>query len=149
MWSQSCILGLFFFLNFFAVTSHHFVEPLVLSVSDLPVSFKARVDPSSPALCSHLCIMILLRGNSEFPSLLHLGMVRLLLEWPPNVTSEITDRGQIRTEDLAVQSQMLYELSYPGQPYFRIIGVWIDTYVFYQSILQKKTWIWSLCVAKM
>ena len=29
-----------------------------------------------------------------------------------------------------------------------IIGVWIDTYVFYQSVLQKKTWIWSLCVAK-
>ena len=28
------------------------------------------------------------------------------------------------------------------------IGVWIDTYVFYQSVLQKKTWIWSLCVAK-
>ena len=30
-----------------------------------------------------------------------------------------------------------------------LIGVWIDTYVFYQSVLQKKTWIWSLCVAKM
>ena len=30
-----------------------------------------------------------------------------------------------------------------------IIGAWIDTYVFYQSVLQKKTWIWSLCVAKM
>ena len=29
-----------------------------------------------------------------------------------------------------------------------IIGVWTDTYVFYQSVLQKKTWIWSLCVAK-
>ena len=29
-----------------------------------------------------------------------------------------------------------------------LIGVWIDTYVFYQSVLQKKTWIWSLCVAK-
>ena len=29
-----------------------------------------------------------------------------------------------------------------------VIGVWIDTYVFYQSVLQKKTWIWSLCVAK-
>ena len=31
---------------------------------------------------------------------------------------------------------------------FVLIGVWIDTYVFYQSVLQKKTWIWSLCVAK-
>ena len=30
----------------------------------------------------------------------------------------------------------------------KLIGVWIDTYVFYQSVLQKKTWIWSLCVAK-
>ena len=29
---------------------------------------KARVDPSSVALCSHLCVMIL-RVNSEFPGL--------------------------------------------------------------------------------
>ena len=32
--------------------------------------------------------------------------------------------------------------------FIQFIGVWIDTYVFYQSVLQKKTWIWSLCVAK-
>ena len=31
-----------------------------------------------------------------------------------------------------------------------MIGVWIDTYVFYQNILEKKTYesqIWSLCIA--
>ena len=34
----------------------------------LPVGFKTRVDPSSPAICSHLHIMIL-RDNSEYPGL--------------------------------------------------------------------------------
>ena len=34
----------------------------------LPLGFKARVDPSSPTLCSCLCVMIL-RVNSEFPGL--------------------------------------------------------------------------------
>ena len=29
-----------------------------------------------------------------------------------------------------------------------LIGVWIDTYVFYQSILQKKDLFWSLWIAK-
>ena len=50
----------------------------------MPMGVKARVDASSPALCSHLCVIIL-RVNSEFPGLglvpiLHFGMVRLLLE---------------------------------------------------------------------
>ena len=27
-----------------------------------------------------------------------------------------------------------------------VIGVWIDTYVFYQSVLQKKTWIANLVI---
>ena len=34
---------------------------------------------------------------------------------------------------------------------FDFIGVCIDTYVFYQSILEKKTYesqIWSVCIAK-
>ena len=35
----------------------------------LPVGFKARVAPSSPALCSRLHVMILLRVNSEFPGI--------------------------------------------------------------------------------
>ena len=59
-----------FFLQIFPVTSHHFVEPLLLCFRlrlTLPMGFKARVDPSSPALCSRLHIMILLRVNSEFP----------------------------------------------------------------------------------
>ena len=54
------------------------MEPLVLSVSDFGW------------LYSHLHVMILLRVNSEFPGQdlvpsLHLGMVRLPLEWPPYV----------------------------------------------------------------
>ena len=65
----------------------------------LSMDFKARVDLSSPALCSHLRIMIL-RVNSEFPGqglvpVLHLDMVRLLLEWLPNVTSR-TGRGRFK-----------------------------------------------------
>ena len=40
------------------------------------------------------------------------------------------------------------ELNMKHKQMVTIIGVWIDTYVFYQSVLQKKTWIWSLCVRK-
>ena len=47
--------------------------------------------------------------------ILHLGTVRLPLEWPPNVTSGITGRGKIQTQDLMAQSLTLYRLSYPGQ----------------------------------
>ena len=79
------------FLNFFAVTSHHFVEALVFSVSDfgwLPMCFKARVDLSLPTLCSYLHIMILLRVNSQFPSLdlvpiLHLGILWIWIQFYP------------------------------------------------------------------
>ena len=75
----------------------------------LPMDFKARVDPSLPALCSHLHVMIL-RVNSEFPGLglvpvLHLDMMRLLLEWLPHVTSK------------EAQSLTLHRLSYPGRQY--------------------------------
>ena len=45
-------------------------------------------------------------------SILHLGMVRLLLEWLPNVTSGITGRGKIRTQDLVAQSPTLYRLNF-------------------------------------
>ena len=50
----------FFFKFSFAVTSHHFVESLVLSVLDqmtLPMGFKARVDAPSPVLYSHFHVM--------------------------------------------------------------------------------------------
>ena len=48
------------------------------------MGFKARMDPSSPELCSRLHTMIL-RVNSEFPvPILHLATVRLPLEWPPS-----------------------------------------------------------------
>ena len=47
--------------------------------------------------------------------ILHLGMVRLPLEWPPSVTSGITGRGRIWTQDLAAQSPKLYWLGYPGR----------------------------------
>ena len=36
--------------------------------------------------------------------ILHLGMVRPTLEWLPSVTSGITGRGRIRTQDLTAQS---------------------------------------------
>ena len=45
------------------VTSHHFVEPLVLSVLDFS---EARVDVPSPVFCSHLGIMILV-VNADCP----------------------------------------------------------------------------------
>ena len=92
-----CDTSSFFFFNFFAVTSHHFVQPLVLSVSDFgwlcPWVSWAMVDQSLPALCSRLCAMIL-RVNSEFPGLglvpiLHLGMVMLLLEWLPELPEAV------------------------------------------------------------
>ena len=63
---------IFYLLKYFSVTSHHFVEPLVLSFGlwlTLSVGTKARVHPSSPMLCSCLHVMILLKVNSEFPSL--------------------------------------------------------------------------------
>ena len=51
--------------------------------------------------------------------ILHLGMVRLPLEWPPNVTSRIPGRGRIRTQDLTAQSikpdALPTELSRPGK----------------------------------
>ena len=50
--------------------------------------------------------------------ILHLGRVRLPLEWPPSVTSGITGRGKIQTQDLATQSPTLYRLSYPGRTNF-------------------------------
>ena len=81
----------------------------------LAMVFKAKVDPSSPALCSHLHIMIL-RVNSEFPDqgpILHLGMVQL-----PRVTTQchFWDCWLIWTHDLAAQSLMLYRLSYSSSP---------------------------------
>ena len=93
-------LSLFFKL---AVTSHHFVEPLVTLCLEpgltLPMGgggSKAGVDPSSPVLCSHFHIMIL-RINSEFSGLglvpiLHFSMLRLPLEWPSNITSRMAGR---------------------------------------------------------
>ena len=52
----------------------------------------------------------------------HLGMVKLPLEWPPNVTSGITGRGKIRTQDLVAQSPTLYRLSYPGRFRLQILS---------------------------
>ena len=49
--------------------------------------------------------------------ILHLGMVRLQLKWPPNVTSGITGRGKIWAQDLAAQSPadaLPTELSWPA-----------------------------------
>ena len=53
---------------------------------------------------------MILRVNSEFPCLglvpfLHLGMVRLLLEWPPNVTSGMDGWGKIRTQNSLFSQQ--------------------------------------------
>ena len=89
----------------------------------LPMGLKARVDPSSAALCSCLCIMTLLRVNSEFPGL-DLSQFYTLVwcgyrwEWPmSNVTYRITGRGKIRTEDLVAQSPadaLPIELSRPA-----------------------------------
>ena len=81
----------------------------------LPTGFKARGDPSSPALCSHLHVMILLRVNSEFPGL---DLTQFYtLGFTPNVTSGIIGRGKIITQALSVQSPMIYRLSYPGRLY--------------------------------
>ena len=88
----------------FAVTSHHFVEPLVLSVLDFGWLYPWV---SKPGWIHHY-------PCSAVP-LLHLGMVRLTLEWLPNVSSRITGRGKIRTQDLAAQSPTLCPLSYPSR----------------------------------
>ena len=85
--------------------------------TSVDLGFKARVDPSSPMLCSHLHVMILPQSQLWISKprpvpVLHLGMVRLPLEWLPKVTSGITGRGKIRIQDLTVQSPMLYRLSY-------------------------------------
>ena len=103
----------FFFFFFFAVTSNRFGSLCFRFLLILPEGFKVRVDPSSPVLCSRLPVMIL-RVNSEFPDLglvpiLHLGMVRLLLEWPPNVTSGMTDGGKIRTQNSIFTTNRLFE----------------------------------------
>ena len=49
-----------------------------------------------------ICMWWMLRVTSDFRSqglvpILHVGMVRLPLEWPPNVTSGTADRGRIRS----------------------------------------------------
>ena len=54
----------------------------------LSMDFKARVNTQLPVLCSPLHIMMVnsdCSGQVLVP-ILHLGIVRLLLEWPPNVT---------------------------------------------------------------
>ena len=76
------------------------------------MGFKARVDVPSPSL-SFTCAQWVLGVNSNFPGqglvpILHIGMVRVLLEWLPNVTSRTAGRGSIRTQDLATQSPTLY-----------------------------------------
>ena len=83
----------------------HFVVPLVLSVSDFswlcPWVFKARVDSSSPVICSQLHVMIL-RVSSEFPDWAWSQLYTLVWwcyfwRWLPNVTSEMTGRFEPMT----------------------------------------------------
>ena len=73
----------------------------------LPMVFKARVNPSSPMCCSHSQLWI---SKPRHAPILYLGTVRLLLEWPPNVTSRITGTGRIWTQDLMAQSLILYQV---------------------------------------
>ena len=121
--SHAPCLDLFFTYNFFAVTSHHFVEPLVLSVLDFGW-FCLWVSKPGGSIITHTLLSLACNDLTQSQlwfsrprpvPILHLGMVRLPLEWPPNVTFGITGRGKIRTQDLATQSLTLYRLSYPGR----------------------------------
>ena len=121
------------------MTSHNFVEPLVLSVSDFswlcPWIFKARVDPSSPMLCSHLCIMILSQLWISRPGLvliLHFGMVRLPLEWPPSVTSG-TARGRFEPRTSWPKARHLSRASYAWNSLWPIVECHLLT-LFFSSI---------------
>ena len=55
----------------------------------LPVGFKARVDPSSPALCSRLCVMIL-RVDPSLPALCSHLCVMILGVDPSSPRSTLT-----------------------------------------------------------
>ena len=59
------------------------------------------MDAPLPVLCSHFCIMVL-RINADYPGrslvpVLHLGMMRLLPEWTPSVTSGTDSRFELTT----------------------------------------------------
>ena len=85
------------FFLIYVVTSHHLMEPLVISVSD-----SSWLCPwvSNPGLMRH-CFLLSLAHSAPRNSGLglapmsHLGMVRLPLESPPNVTSR-TARGRFK-----------------------------------------------------
>ena len=107
------VLFWFLFLKFvFMVTSHHFVEPWALSVSDF----------------GWLCPWVLV--NSEFPShglipILHLGMVKLLLQWPSNVTSRMAgpnpDICLLKWNVRVLQSVLIDMTLLRGKRYFIIV----------------------------
>ena len=75
------------------------------------MGFKARVDVPSPAL-NVTCALWILGVNSDFPSqglvsILHLGMVRLPQEWPPNVTSGTAGRFEPTNSWLKAHAKIL------------------------------------------
>ena len=91
-------------------------------------------------------------------SKLHISESNILLKWKTqevNVTQSMMDLEHgIRTflHILKNVTQNKYNLALccPKKFGCSLIGVWIDTYVFYQSVLQKKTYesqIWSLFFA--
>ena len=87
------------FVLIFVVTSHHFVEPLLLSVLDfswLCPWFQSQ-GGSIIACALFSLVLMIFRVNSKFQGLglvliLHLGMVRLPLEWLPNMYIKILSK---------------------------------------------------------
>ena len=85
----------------------------------LPMGFQGQGGSiiTSLAFYSCLCVMIL-RVHSEFPILgpvpiWYLGMVRLLLKWPPSVSSGTTGRFEPTT--LQPKAPTLYRLRCPDR----------------------------------
>ena len=89
--------------GFFAVTSHHFVEPLLLSVLDLGLTLPMGFKTSGVCTITRAKLSLACNGSSESTLIaqaralvpcLHLVMVRLLLEWLLNTTSRTAGRSR-------------------------------------------------------
>ena len=98
-----------YYYFFFAVTSQHFVEPLVLSVSDFelitPIGFKARMDAPSPALDAS-------NKYLDCP-----GQVRTM-----NLP-HVERRRQVRTINLSHVERRRYPFGHPARRSYRIFYI--------------------------
>ena len=128
--------------------SEHFVESLVLSVSDFSWLCPLVSRPSVSILCPRLCVMILSQLWTHIVPVSHLGIVRLPLEWLP--VSLLGWLAEARFEPRTSRTKAWCSTNWAISTIYTLFGKKLDCFLTnwqnskYSSTYLKHFWIWWL-----